>query len=270
MNKRQIIQKAAFYMTGALILTSCEKVIDVDLNDSLPQIVIEGNITDQTGPYTVKLSKSVNFDELNDFPSISGATVQISDDAGNSEILPETSPGIYTTASLQGTPGRTYTLDVTIEEQTYTAVSTMPFPVAIDTLTVEEPSLSFGNGEDYIEARYKDPEGIDNYYRFVLLINNVRQKGIGVIIDRDWLQDGNTIRTSIESDEEEDIEFKPGDLVTVFMQSIDESVYEYYRTLNESGGNFSASPTNPLSNFSGGVLGYFSAYAVTSKTIAVP
>jgi len=268
MERRQIIQQAALFMTGALILSSCEKVIDVDLNDSSPQIVIEGNITDQTGPYTVRLSKSVNFDELNDFPPISGATVQISDDAGNSEILPETSPGTYTTVALQGTPGRTYTLDVTIDEQIYTAVSTMPLPVAIDTLTIEEQSIGFGDKTSYVEARYKDPEGIDNYYRFVHLINNVRQKDI--IIDKDWLQDGNTIRTSIEPDEEEDIELKQGDEVIVFMQSIDEGVYEYYRTLDEAGGEFSASPTNPLSNFSGGVLGYFSAYAVTSKSIVVP
>ncbi len=268
MKKRQIIQQAALFMTGVLILTSCEKVIDVDLNDSSPQIVIEGNITDQTGPYTVKLSRSVNFDELNDFPPISVATVQISDDAGNSEILPETSPGTYTTVSIQGTPGRTYTLDVTIDEQTYTAVSTMPLPVAIDTLTIEEQSIGFGDKTSYVEARYIDPEGIDNYYRFVQLINNVKQKEI--IIDKDWLQDGNTIRTSIEPDEEDDIKLKQGDEVIVFMQNIDEGVYEYYRTLDESGGEFSASPTNPSSNFSGGVLGYFSAYAVTSKSIVVP
>ena len=269
MNKRQIIKKTAFFMTGVLILASCEKVIDVDLNDSSPQIVIEGNITDQPGPYTVKLSKSVNFDELNDFPPISGAMVQIRDDAGNSEILPETSPGIYTAASLQGTPGRTYTLEATIEEQTYTAVSTMPFPVAIDTLTVEEQSIGFGDKNSYVEARYKDPAGIDNYYHFVQLINNVKQKGI--IIDKDWLQDGNTIRTSIEpDDEDDDVELKTGDQVTVFLQCVDEGVYEYYRSLNASDGDFSASLTNPLSNFSGGVLGYFSAYAVTSKTIVIP
>jgi hypothetical protein len=35
----------------AILLTSCQKVIVVDLNASAPQVVIEGNVYDQPGPY---------------------------------------------------------------------------------------------------------------------------------------------------------------------------------------------------------------------------
>jgi hypothetical protein len=76
----------------AFIFCSCEKVIDIDLNKADSRIVIEGNITDQAGPYTVRISKTVNFDESNTFPAISGALVKISDNAGNSETLTETQP----------------------------------------------------------------------------------------------------------------------------------------------------------------------------------
>ena len=52
--------------------------------------MIEGNITDLTGPYIVKISESVNFDVTNIFPPVNGAKVIISDNAGNSETLKET------------------------------------------------------------------------------------------------------------------------------------------------------------------------------------
>jgi len=50
-----------------VLLTSCQKVIDVNLNDSDPHYIIEGNVTDQAGPYTVRISRSINFSDLNTF-----------------------------------------------------------------------------------------------------------------------------------------------------------------------------------------------------------
>lgn len=52
---------------ASLLFASCEKEIDLDLNSSSPQIVIEGNISDAPGPYIVKLSKTVNYSELNNY-----------------------------------------------------------------------------------------------------------------------------------------------------------------------------------------------------------
>ena len=79
------------YILSALLplmaVQSCQKVIDIDLNSAAPQIVIEGSISDQPGPYTVKITKTVNFSETNIFPAVSGAAVTVSDDAGNSETL---------------------------------------------------------------------------------------------------------------------------------------------------------------------------------------
>src|SRR5687767_13594216 len=97
-----------------LVLTasSCQKVVDIDLNESNPVLVIEGNISDQPGPHIIKLTKTVNFDDPNNFPGVSGAVVTLSDDAGNSQILTETSPGIYQTTPSAGQPGSLYKLKV--------------------------------------------------------------------------------------------------------------------------------------------------------------
>ena len=164
------IFKLSNWLIITLMMTSCTKVIDIDLNSVSPQLVIEGNISDLPGPYTVRLSKTVNFSETNLFPPVSGAIVKISDNAGSSEILNESSPGLYSTSLIQGTPGRTYTLTVISEEKAYEAISTMPFAVNIDTLTIQE----FCNGiqgaatgniiAEYINVQFYDPLEINNYY----------------------------------------------------------------------------------------------------------
>jgi hypothetical protein len=41
-----------------MLLVSCTKVINVNLNSAAPDIVIEGNVNDGPGPYQVKLSQN--------------------------------------------------------------------------------------------------------------------------------------------------------------------------------------------------------------------
>ena len=86
---------------------SCEKVIQLDLKNSTPHVVIQGNIYDQPGPYVVQISSSVNFDASSTYPPVTGAKVVISDNLGQSEILTESLPGNYITSRLRGIPGRT-------------------------------------------------------------------------------------------------------------------------------------------------------------------
>lgn len=53
------------------LVTSCQKEIDVDLADQSGKIVIEGNITDQSGPYTIRITKSVAVSNPNLYPVLS-------------------------------------------------------------------------------------------------------------------------------------------------------------------------------------------------------
>jgi hypothetical protein len=78
-------------------------------------LVVEGLITDQPGADTIKLSKSLPFGKKSEASPVTGCTVNISDDLGNTYILREASGGIYLTdsATFRGETGRTYTLHVT-------------------------------------------------------------------------------------------------------------------------------------------------------------
>lgn len=266
---KKYIFRLLYFPITALLLSSCEKVIDIDLNKADRKIVIEGIITDQPGTHTIKLTQSVNYNEANTFPAVSGAVVIIRDNAGNTETLTESLPGIYTTNTIQGVSGRTYTLGVTVGETTYTAISTMPEAVSIDTLLIEELNGPHGS-EKIIKAQYTDPAGIANFYRFILFRNNIEEL---TFIADDRLQDGAVITYPLFSRSDE-FSIRTGDTLIVHLQSIDKSVYEYFRTLNElsngaSHGGSASLPANPLTNIDNEALGYFSAHSIRTKTIII-
>jgi hypothetical protein len=56
------------------------------------------------------------------------------------------------------------------------------------------------------------------------------------------------------------------------MRCIDKGAYDYFYSLDQitsTNGN-SATPANPVSNISGGALGYFSAHTVRKATAVIP
>src|ERR1700746_1541531 len=117
--KKFLNRIACTLIAGIIFLfSSCEKVIKIDLKDADARVVVQGNVTNAPGPYTVTLNSSVSYYSDNTFPAITGAQVKISDNAGNSESLTETSQGVYQTSSLSGVKGRTYYLEVTASGKT--------------------------------------------------------------------------------------------------------------------------------------------------------
>lgn len=74
-------------------------------------VVVDGVITDQPGPYLVKINRSVPLNQVDDSQSyLSGLSVYIEEENGVNELLTETSPGIYETSAIQGVQGNRYKL----------------------------------------------------------------------------------------------------------------------------------------------------------------
>lgn len=264
MNSLNIKWILFFFMIWML---SCTKVIQVNLNDSSPQIVIEGNLTMGTGKYQVRISKSVNFSEANIFPPVSGAVVTITDSvSGITDSLSEISPGIYTGNLLTGIPGRAYGLFVLSGGQIYTSSSKMPQIVILDSVTFQHNNI-FNRTAINPVVNFQDPPGVKNYYTFTQTVNSRDLKNTFVFNDR--LSDGKYIRQQIFSDS---TYIQVGDTVSVHMNCIDLGNFNYYNTLrNVTGGNNfnSVSPANPVSNISNNALGYFSAHTEqTVQTVA--
>jgi hypothetical protein len=268
------MRKGIFYiiliMMIAVIFFSCTKVVNLNLNSSSPRLIIESSISDQPSSCFVKLTMSVNYNEPNTFPPVNGASVVLYDDTGKTYTMYEASSGVYTLQSIKGIPGKTYTLSITTAGKTYTATSKMPDPVSIDTIYQSRIFLGpyRGNSElKFVTVNYHDPPGKGNYYRFVEQINRVVKTEI--FLDDDLLKDGNLITQNIIR---ADTSLKTGDSVSVFLQTIDKNVFNYFLQLSNVTGGYNgptATPANPISNFNGGALGYFSAYAVRSKSIII-
>jgi hypothetical protein len=241
---------------------SCKKIIDLNLDKATPQLIIEGNITNLRGVQVVQISRSVAVSDANEFPAVSGAEVKVTDSKGNVFDFKETSPGTYMVFNVTGRPGRTYTLNVIVDGQTYTASSTMPEPVKLDSLSASEES--FGSEKRTIVAvNYMDPTPALNYYLFKMTVNGVKVERI--FSDSDFFTDGRKVKRDLYLTENDNVKIKEGDNVSVEMQCIDLPIYTYWRSLEQqyaSGNpNDVTTPSNPPNNLSNNALGYFSAHA---------
>jgi hypothetical protein len=245
-------------VTASLFLASCQKVIELDLSTTTPGLVIQGNVYDEPGPYIVKISKTVNFDTPNIYPAVTNATVSISDDDGNSENLSQTTDGIYVTSTLQGHIGMTYTLTVNVDGKTYSASSTMPEPVDIDTIYFKK---SIFGGSRLIALDFNNLPGKENYYQVIHFVNGKQIPGFSVFSNHTE-QVARISYSFMTTDSTPAL--VAGDKIDVWLGSIDKSVFEYFRTANRDGGR-SASPANPVTNISNGALGYFNACSVRKK-----
>jgi hypothetical protein len=257
------------YITAAiLVLCSCQKIVTLKLNNANPEIVIQGEVTDAPGPYTVSIQQSANFYADNSFPAVTGAIVKITDDQGFTDSLRESSPGIYLTQFMMGRQGGMYQLSVNASGTSYSATSMMPSSVKLDSLTVDGTS-GFGKQRIDVVANFQDPAGVNNYYQFNELINGKSFPQNYYTFD-DRLSDGKYINYTLRTDSSY---IKSGDTVTVSMYSVDENMYTYFSELRQSSGtgafSSTASPANPTTNLSGGALGYFSAHTIQTATIIV-
>lgn len=254
---------AYFLLITVVLLASCTEEIEIDLNSSDPQIVIEGSVS-TTGKSVIKITESVNFDESNDFPRVQNAFVEISDNLGNSEILLESSEGIYSTTSFGGVEGRTYSLNVQIDDKSLESMSSVPNQVSFDSLIVRKGSApGFPGAQENdlfyeVRVQYKDPADETNYYRFVEIVNNEITNSY-VFDDR--LNNGEFVTQPLLNFARELV---PGDVLQIEMQCIDESVYEYFKSFGNTQGS-SATPANPYTNIIGSELGYFNAHTSEFK-----
>lgn len=243
------------------LFASCEKVIDVNVKNSQPTVVIVGEITNGLGPYLVQISRSVQLKDTITNPAVQ-ATVYVSEMGGSTDTFQSLGGGIYQSRFLSGKVGHTYTLHVVADGKEYVASSTIPAMVNFDSLVVVGESL-FKDSNFYPQVQYLDPINTPNYYRFIEHVNGSLVKSNFVRSDK--FSDGKASKVLLRNS---DNSLKVGDKATVEMQCLDEGAYNYFSTLNNaSGSSNSAAPADPNSNISGGALGYFSAHTTAMRTV---
>lgn len=168
------------FVLFSLFTAGCITRFTPETDENQELVVVEGLITDQPGPYTVKISKSVPLGTQTRINPLPGCTVTVSDDSGNSFPLTESEPGVYVTdsSSFTGTTGRKYVLhfltnDASSGQYSYESAPVEMKPVpAIDSLyyekvTIAGPEKDKGPEEGcniYLDTH--DPENLCKFYRW--------------------------------------------------------------------------------------------------------
>jgi len=248
---------------------SCTEVITVDLNSTSPKVVVEGFISNRPGPDTIKLTTTTNYFEPVGVNPVSGAKVVISDNTGHADTLHEVAPGKYLTSTTTGKIGYTYYLTVVASGKTYTAYSTMPDTVSIDSMSYAIRTSRFGPNSTssyVVTCSFTDPSFAGHYYGFRLYRNG---EIINNIVDNRVIDDKLLIGTA------QHVKFRNdalllGDSVRVDLVCMDKAGFDFFNTLKttlNAGSPFSAPPANPISNISNGGAGYFGAQSFRSRTL---
>lgn len=252
----------------ASLFIACEDVIDLNVNEAEPQLVIEGVLIDQPPMAYFIISKSICPFEQVDIPMVSDAEVIITDNAGNVDTLLEYQPGVYVSTDIDTAVGRSYTATVTAEGITYTASSVMPEPIVIDSLTMEyQEGGGFGSDENEgyrLHLYFTDRENIDDFARIKLTQNDS-------LWEQFYLYDGFYSDSNVVDYEYFDDVFQLGDTIVIELYTMDETIYDYFRVLAnvaiyEEGTESGDIPGNPETNWDNDVLGYFGVFGVRQMT----
>ena len=256
------------------LLTSCKKEIDFDYHEVDPIVVIEGRVTNEGSTVFITQSRQVT-DSVHP-QCTQGAAVAIKTD-GNTTILPYDPATDSYHSATPGVAGKTYELSVDLNGHHYEASAKMlePAPIILVDFfwmtVLDERMLVY-------ELWATDPypqERTYYWYRVDRITHHPHFEGKprrepyrwGVLDDRGslpgkiFLDMVTTSEKVMDEDEEEHWKsiLYDVDSITCQLMTIDTPVHDYYTSLR-AGQNGGA---NPITNISGGCLGYFAAGSIT-------
>jgi hypothetical protein len=275
------MKRILLIISTIVVLFGCEETIQLDLDQTPTRYVIDGLITDEMTKHYVKVSTSTDFYADGAPPRVSGAVVEVTDDAGNNYLFSEseTDKGRYE-AEFEGIPGRTYHLAVTLPNgEDFSASDKLIFmPPIVDSLVWEIDEKEQNDPDEegfYYKLRIfgKEPQATKDYYLFKFYRNDTIQNfdsQTGIFFADDELI-GEFIYGL-----EAPVYYKEGDNAQFEMYHISRDGYLFYNDLNNivngDGGMFGPSPTNPrtnIQNANGLGLGLFQVSAVEKSAIIV-
>jgi hypothetical protein len=310
------------YITVVVVLTlllSCEKEVDVNIPNIAPKLVVEGKIELNTNPIII-LTKTTGYFDPTDLNSVAAsfvddATITISDGTSTNnmtkicsgsltppqqealaqqlgiaaEILQSYNICGYTDAMI-GEEGKTYTININWQGETYSSATQIPTLVPLDSVwfKVEDNLDSLG----FAWALLSDPTNVKNYYRwYTKRINHYtfgdyfgKQKDDDFIapsgssfndeffngLTFDFAYNRKSITDKADDKNNERSYFKVGDTIAIKFCTIDKGVYQFLNQAENqvlSTGSPFASPSNIQSNVNNGALGIWAGYGITYDTI---
>lgn len=271
------MKNVAYIILSILLISSCEETIILDTDQTMPKTIVEAVVTNQPGRQYVHLRRTVDFYHNGDIPTVSGATVSVTDSRGVKHDYIESTeqPGYYTPSPpFVGEVGLTYTLSISALGESFTASDELLPVTSIDSLSYaideDEQEDPEDPGKFYVSMLYmQEPQDEDNYYRFRFYRNGKIQNNDGRDIT---ITDDTGVGESIDGIESPYF-YQQGDTARVEMISLSRAGFVYFsdfaNLIFSDGGIFSPLPANPRTNISGGALGVFQVSSIAIGEVLI-
>lgn len=233
----------------AIFTSSCEDVIDVNLETAAPKLVVYASIQWKKGTLgneqKIRLSTTTGyFDSV--IPTVSGADVRITnsdDTVFTFTEIPNT--GEYKCSNFVPVIDQEYVLTIQLNGQTYTATETLK-SVSPFTSIAQKNDGGFTGEEIEIKSFFNDPPEADNYY-MVKFKSSILAIPSYDIFDDSFTQGNENFGLYINED------IKTGDNLDITLFGISKRYFEYMRKLtavagSASGGPFATAPASVRGN----------------------
>lgn len=305
MKIQSYIKNIFLLTTIAAVFTSCEDKINPKLEHADPVLVVDAWINNKPEDQVVILTKTQPYFDNTTPPGLAGATVTITDSDGKVYAFTEDNTAVgnyvwkYKNDEVFGAAGKSYTLSVEVDGETFTSSSRMGRVPQIDSITYEQDDRlgQSSSDEPFYRAEFwsTDPVGsgdtywIRTYKNGTLLskpseINIAYDAGGDQGADADGVVFVFPIRRGVNADDKDPKDdtkrlspVEPGDSLNVQINSISLAAFNYLKeVINQTDrpGGFGELFSTPLANVSTNVfnenpngskvLGFFNVASVSS------
>jgi hypothetical protein len=269
-------------VTASTVFTSCEKEINLELKNTSPKLVVEGNvllgIDSGINLQEVKLSLSANYTGNTSPMPITNAVVVVNDGT-NAYIYNHVGNGVYRSSFIAAI-NKTYKLIINYDGDEYNAYETLKAAGAgIDSLKVKYFPSALGSPDgNFITVNTTDPLNERNFYLWQLFINeqlmiNPSPGNIYRAIQKDDFFNGQPLINYLPFD---NFPVVTGDVARLHQLNISEQMYNYYYSIFNLTASSPVSGDVPPGNIKGNIvnlnkpdknaLGYFGACSISIKT----
>lgn len=302
LNSSNHFAASVIFIIISVLLVSCEKEVNIDLDTGDPKLVVEGGIENNLPPIVI-LTKSIGY-----FADIDLNTVQNSyvhdakitvSDGSTTITLREYSIDtgtngnkffFYTVDTSQpqlflGQLERYYSLKIDVNGQVYEATTKIPTPTPLDSLVPYYPQANadladIGPDARILKVYFRDPDTSGNYVRYYTQRNDEPFYAALASVYSDEFINGTQFTTEFPMGEPR-FTTKTfdslglayvGDTVTFRWSAIDKGTYDFWSqyeyALGTLGSPF-ASPIRVKSNISNGALGVWGGYGSLYYTVVM-
>lgn len=232
------MKKIIYILLISLQFTSCEDVIELDLDTSEPRLIIDASINwvenTQGNNQFIKLTLSAPFFNSK-IPPANNATIIVTDLNNNTfNFIEEENTGIYRNNSFTPVINGVYNLKIIYNNEIYTATEQL-IPVNTINYVEQKNDGGFSGDEIEIKAFYTDPKGIENFYFFEFINTVTKVQSLEVYDDE--FTDGNEI-FAFHSDKN----LTTGDELIIKNYGVSKQFYEFINLLLQQTDDNSGDP----------------------------